>query len=80
MQTVVAAWGYLGDGKPRPRDWGADAIAVARGEILGIVPQSARIRLAIRGSPPDDPHHAGGDMASTWVTKHAGHTEDPGTS
>ena len=35
MRTVIAAWGYLGSGKP-PRDWGADAIAATPGEILGI--------------------------------------------
>ncbi|MDA8256368.1 MAG: HAD hydrolase-like protein [Betaproteobacteria bacterium] len=35
MQTVIAAWGYLGDGKP-PAHWGADAIAASPGEILGI--------------------------------------------
>jgi len=35
MRTVVAAWGYLGDGKP-PAAWGADAIAAAPREILGI--------------------------------------------
>jgi phosphoglycolate phosphatase-like HAD superfamily hydrolase len=35
MQTVVAAWGYLGDGTP-PAHWGADAIAASPAEILGI--------------------------------------------
>lgn len=35
MKTVVAAWGYLGDGKP-PASWGADAIAQAPREILGL--------------------------------------------
>jgi phosphoglycolate phosphatase len=35
MKTVVAGWGYLGDGKP-PSDWGADGIAVAPQDILGI--------------------------------------------
>lgn len=35
MQTVIAAWGYLGDGKP-PAHWGADAIAASPAEILGI--------------------------------------------
>ncbi|MBI5793387.1 MAG: HAD-IA family hydrolase [Rhodocyclales bacterium] len=35
MTTVVAAWGYLGDGKP-PASWGADAIAEAPREILGL--------------------------------------------
>jgi N-acetyl-D-muramate 6-phosphate phosphatase len=35
MQTIVAAWGYLGDGKP-PAHWGADAIAASPAEILGI--------------------------------------------
>lgn len=36
MTTIVAGWGYLGDGKP-PTHWGADAIAAAPAEILGIV-------------------------------------------
>jgi phosphoglycolate phosphatase len=35
MTTVVAAWGYLGDGKP-PAGWGADAIAQAPRDILGL--------------------------------------------
>lgn len=35
MQTVVAAWGYLGDGTP-PAHWGADVIATSPAEILGI--------------------------------------------
>jgi N-acetyl-D-muramate 6-phosphate phosphatase len=35
MQTIVAGWGYLGDGKP-PSHWGADAIAASPAEILGI--------------------------------------------
>lgn len=35
MKTVVAAWGYLGDGKP-PAAWGADAIAASPQDILGI--------------------------------------------
>jgi len=35
MQTVVAAWGYLGNDKP-PAHWGADAIAASPAEILGI--------------------------------------------
>jgi 2-phosphoglycolate phosphatase len=35
MRTVVAAWGYLGDGKP-PAAWGADAIAASPQDILGI--------------------------------------------
>jgi phosphoglycolate phosphatase len=35
MMTVVAAWGYLGDGKP-PAAWGADAIAASPQDILGI--------------------------------------------
>jgi phosphoglycolate phosphatase len=35
MRTVIAAWGYLGDGKP-PAAWGADAIAASPREILGI--------------------------------------------
>ena len=34
MRTVVAAWGYLGNGRP-PHDWGADAIAASPDEILG---------------------------------------------
>jgi phosphoglycolate phosphatase-like HAD superfamily hydrolase len=34
--TIVAAWGYLGDGTP-PAHWGADAIAASPAEILGIV-------------------------------------------
>lgn len=34
MTTIVAAWGYLGDGKP-PASWGADAIAEAPQDILG---------------------------------------------
>lgn len=35
MQTIVAGWGYLGDGKP-PVHWGADAIAASPADILGI--------------------------------------------
>jgi len=35
MTTIVAAWGYLGNGKP-PSTWGADAIAASPQEILGI--------------------------------------------
>ena len=35
MTTIVAAWGYLGEGKP-PAHWGADAIAGSPEEILGI--------------------------------------------
>lgn len=35
MLTVVAAWGYLGNGKG-PRHWGADRIADTPGEILGV--------------------------------------------
>lgn len=35
MQTIIAAWGYLGNGKP-PAHWGADAIAASPAEILGI--------------------------------------------
>lgn len=35
MTTVVAGWGYLGDGKP-PAHWGADAIADSPQEILGM--------------------------------------------
>jgi len=34
METVVAAWGYLGNG-PGPEQWGADRIAVAPEDILG---------------------------------------------
>jgi len=34
MTTIVAGWGYLGDGKA-PAQWGADAIATAPHEILG---------------------------------------------
>lgn len=34
MRTVVAGWGYLGDGR-LPGEWGADAIAAAPHEILG---------------------------------------------
>jgi len=33
MRTLVAAWGYLGNGKP-PREWGADAIVERPAEIL----------------------------------------------
>lgn len=33
MRTLVAAWGYLGNGKP-PAEWGADAIVTAPNEIL----------------------------------------------
>lgn len=33
MVTVVAEWGYLGDGKP-PREWGADHIATGPEGIL----------------------------------------------
>lgn len=39
MRTIVAAWGYLGDGKS-PADWGADAIAAAPEDILGIAAQN----------------------------------------
>lgn len=35
MKTVIAAWGYLGDGKP-PSTWGADAIAASPRDILGL--------------------------------------------
>lgn len=35
MKTIVAAWGYLGDGKS-PATWGADAIAASPQDILGI--------------------------------------------
>lgn len=35
MQTIVAGWGYLGDGKP-PAHWGADAIAASPADILGM--------------------------------------------
>ncbi len=35
MTTIVAAWGYLGDGKP-PAGWGADAIAASPQDILGL--------------------------------------------
>jgi len=35
MKTIVAAWGYLGNGKP-PASWGADAIAASPQDILGI--------------------------------------------
>jgi 2-phosphoglycolate phosphatase len=35
MKTVVAGWGYLGDGKP-PADWGADGIAAEPQDILGL--------------------------------------------
>jgi phosphoglycolate phosphatase len=35
MQTIVAGWGYLGDGRP-PAHWGADAIAASPADILGI--------------------------------------------
>lgn len=35
MTTIVAGWGYLGDGKP-PADWGADGIAASPQDILGI--------------------------------------------
>lgn len=35
MTTIVAAWGYLGYGKP-PAAWGADAIAASPQDILGI--------------------------------------------
>ena len=34
MKTVVAGWGYLGDGRP-PAEWGADGIAEAPQDILG---------------------------------------------
>lgn len=33
MRTIIAAWGYLGDGKP-PSAWGADAIAASPQDIL----------------------------------------------
>ncbi|OHC69947.1 MAG: phosphoglycolate phosphatase [Rhodocyclales bacterium RIFCSPLOWO2_02_FULL_63_24] len=35
MKTIVAAWGYLGNGKS-PATWGADAVAVSPRDILGI--------------------------------------------
>jgi 2-phosphoglycolate phosphatase len=35
MKTIVAGWGYLGDGNP-PATWGADAIAGSPQDILGI--------------------------------------------
>lgn len=35
MTTVIAAWGYLGGGKP-PANWGADAIAASPQDILGL--------------------------------------------
>lgn len=35
MRTIIAGWGYLGDGKP-PASWGADAIAEVPQDILGI--------------------------------------------
>ena len=34
MTTIIAAWGYLGAGKP-PASWGADAIAASPQDILG---------------------------------------------
>ena len=34
MTTIIAAWGYLGAGKP-PAAWGADAIAASPQDILG---------------------------------------------
>jgi phosphoglycolate phosphatase len=34
MRTIVAAWGYLGNGKPAIT-WGADAIAASPQDILG---------------------------------------------
>ena len=39
MKTVVAGWGYLGDGKP-PADWGADGIAAEPRDILGFAGSS----------------------------------------
>lgn len=41
MKTIVAGWGYLGDGKP-PGAWGADAIAALPQDILGMVSTSRR--------------------------------------
>ena len=35
MTTIIAGWGYLGDGKA-PAHWGADAIAAAPQDILGM--------------------------------------------
>lgn len=35
MTTIIAGWGYLGDGKP-PTSWGADAIAASPQDILGM--------------------------------------------
>jgi phosphoglycolate phosphatase len=35
MATVVAGWGYLGDGEP-PEAWGADALIAAPAELLGL--------------------------------------------
>jgi phosphoglycolate phosphatase len=35
MRTIIAGWGYLGDGAP-PADWGADGIAAAPQHILGL--------------------------------------------
>jgi N-acetyl-D-muramate 6-phosphate phosphatase len=40
MRTIVAAWGYLGNGKP-PASWGADAIAASPQEILAIAREGA---------------------------------------
>ncbi|MCX7166967.1 MAG: HAD-IA family hydrolase [Rhodocyclales bacterium] len=34
MRTIIAAWGYLGDGR-HPSRWGADAIASSPHDILG---------------------------------------------
>lgn len=36
MGTVVAAWGYLGDGKPL-EEWGADTIIQSPAEVLGLL-------------------------------------------
>jgi len=35
MKTIIAGWGYLGDGKP-PASWGADAVAASPQDILGL--------------------------------------------
>ena len=36
MRTIVAAWGYLGDG-PSIEDWGGDHIVIEPGQILDLI-------------------------------------------
>ncbi|MGZ6779075.1 MAG: HAD-IA family hydrolase, partial [Mycobacterium sp.] len=40
MATVVAGWGYLGEGDP-PAAWGADAMIAGPGELLALWERSS---------------------------------------